>query len=69
MFEVAQQFATGRNGGTSCGIIGALDGWLAKIKCLNLKQDGVVNPGGCFNRKDFYAINAQVIVDKKKCVL
>ena len=30
MFEVAQQFATGRNGGTLCGVIGALDGWLVK---------------------------------------
>ena len=69
MFDIAQHFATGRNGGTLCGIIGALDGWLVKIKCPNLKQDGVVNPGGYFSRKGFYAINVQVIVDKKKHVL
>ena len=51
MFEVARHFATGRNGGTLCGIIGALDGWLVKIKCPSLKQDGVANPGGYFSRK------------------
>ena len=36
MFDVAKHFASGQNGGTLCGIIGALDGWLVKIKCPSL---------------------------------
>ena len=69
MFDVAKHFASGRNGGTLCGIVGALDGWLVKIKCPSLKQDGVSNSGGYFSRKGFFALNVQVIVDKHKKVL
>ena len=69
MNEVAKQFAAGRNGGTLNGIIGALDGWVVKIKCPTKTRDGVANASGYFSRKGFYALNVQCIVDKKKRVL
>ena len=69
LFDSVRHFSSGRNGGTLCGIIGALDGWLVKIKCPSLKQDSVTNPAGYFSRKGFFALNVQVIVDKKKRVL
>ena len=47
--------------------IGALDGWLVKIICPTYKE--VDNPGKYFNRKQFYSLNVQVIVDKSKRVL
>jgi hypothetical protein len=40
-----------------------------KIECPSLKKDGIKNPAGFFSRKGFYALNVQVIVDKKKRVL
>ena len=58
-------------GSRSCGIfsgtMGALDGWLVKIKCPSAWE--CANPGKYFCRKGFSAINVQVIVDLKKRVL
>ena len=54
--------------GIMAGCIGALDGWLVRIKCPD-KNDEVPNPGKYFSRKGFYAINVQAIVDKKKRIL
>ena len=53
-------------------IIGSLDGWLVKIKCPSENDvgtsddDRICNPGNYHCRKGFYALNVQVIVDKKK---
>ena len=61
-------FANGTSMGLLYGCIGAIDGWLVKILCPNKTRDGVENPG-FFNRKGFFALNVQVIVDKYKRVL
>ena len=66
MYEVSKHFAEGRIGGIMGGTIGALDGWLVKIQCPSLKQDGICNPGGYYSHKGFYTLNVQVIVDKKR---
>ena len=49
------------------GVIGAVDGWLVRIRSPGLNE--CENPGKYFCRKGFYAINVQVIVDKSKRVL
>ena len=49
------------------GTVGALDGWLVKIRCPTLRECN--NPGKYFCRKGFSAINVQVIVDLQKRVL
>lgn len=53
--------------GVMGGCIGAIDGWLVRIRCP--KYCEVKNPGKYFSRKGFYALNVQVIVDLKKRVL
>ena len=67
MRAVALQFAQSSRGVIN-GCIGALDGWLVKIK-KPCRRDGVENPQSFYSRKGFYAINTQVIVDKNKRVL
>lgn len=53
-------------------IIGALDGWLVKIKCPSKNNvgtgddDKICNPENYHCRKGFYALNVQVLVDKRK---
>ena len=42
MAEVARQFAVG-SGGIICGCIGALDGWIVKMKSPSRSRDGVHN--------------------------
>jgi hypothetical protein len=69
MYDTAKYFAKGRSGGILGGVIGALDCWLVKIQSPSLKRDGIVNSGGYFSRKGFYALNIMVIVDKHKRVL
>ena len=49
------------------GCIGALDGWVVRITCPSACE--VPNAGRYYSRKGYYAINVQVIVDKKKRVL
>ena len=53
--------------GVMCDVIGALDGWLVRIRSPTFLE--VHNPGKYFSRKGFYALNVQVIVDKKKRVI
>ena len=50
------------------GCIGALDGWLVKIKKPG-RRDGIKNPQSFYSRKGFYAVNVQVICDKNKRIL
>jgi hypothetical protein len=63
---IREEFGSKTNGIFS-GCIGALDGWLVRIRCPTLKE--VANPGKYYSRKGFYGINVQVIVDKKKRIL
>jgi hypothetical protein len=65
---VALQFAQSSQGVIN-GCIGALDGWLVKIKKPGRRRDGVENPQSFYSRKGFYAVNVQVIVDKNKRIL
>lgn len=67
MNAVALQF-TQSSRGVINGCIGALDGWLVKIK-KPCKRDGVQNPQSFYSRKGFYAVNTQVIVDRNKRIL
>ena len=41
-------------------IIGSLDGWMVRIKCLALKE--VDNTGKYYSCKGFYALIVQIIV-------
>lgn len=67
MKEVALQFAEGSNGVIS-GCIGALDGWVVKIKKPS-RSDGVKNAKQFYSRKGYFGVNVQAIVDKRKRVL
>ena len=69
MESTAHDFACGTSDSMISGCIGALDGWLVKIVFPSLTRDRVTNPGHYYSRKGFYALNVQVIVDKKKRVL
>ena len=64
--RISREFATG-SGGILQGCIGAIDGWLVKIKCPSLFE--VINPGKYMSRKGFFSLNVQAIVDKKKRIL
>ena len=66
MDETATEFSESSDNHLK-NVIGALDGWLVRIKCPS--SDEVKNPGNYHCRKGFYALNVQVIVDKKKRVL
>jgi hypothetical protein len=68
MKSVAYEFSKKSNGIFN-GVIGAIDGWLVRIKRPSCRRDKVRNPGSFFSRKGFYAINVQVVVDRKKKVL
>jgi hypothetical protein len=69
MKKTAAGFSQGTNNGVLSGCIGALDGWLVKIRKPSFKKDGIRNAAGYYSRKGFYAINCQVIVDHKKRIL
>jgi hypothetical protein len=62
MQENAPQFSCASRGVIN-GCIGALDGWIEKIRKLS-RCDGVENPQSFYSGKGFYGINVQVIVDK-----
>ena len=66
MEEIRRQFGES-SGGILNGCIGAIDGWLVKIRCPTLAE--VPNPGKYMCRKGFFALNVQAIVDKKKRIL
>jgi hypothetical protein len=51
------------------GCIGAIDGWIVKIKQPS-KKDNVSNPKSLYSRKRFHGIiSVQAIVDRKKRIL
>ena len=59
---------TVKSSGVMSGVIGALGGWLVKIRCLTMEE--VHNPAGkYFSRKGFYALNVQAIADLKKRII
>ena len=64
--RISREFGE-KSSGVMDGCLGALDGWLVKIRCPRYYE--VANPGKYFSRKGFYALNVQVIVDRKKRVL
>ena len=66
MEQIGREFGE-KTEGVFTGCFGALDGWIVKIYCPSNSE--VDNPGKYFSRKGVYAINVQVIVDKKKRVL
>ena len=69
MKRVAREFELkGGSRGILRGVIGALDGWLVRIQRPTLK-DGIVNPGGFFNRKGFFAVNVQVLGDRYRRII
>ena len=67
MREVASQFNVASQG-VMTGCIGALDGWVVKVKPPSVR-DGVRDPASFYSRKGFYGVNVQAIVDKNKKVL
>ena len=69
MEATAKQFANGTSHGIISGCIGAVDGWLVRIKCPSHSRDGIKNPGAYYYRKGFYAFNIQIIADKNKMIL
>ena len=68
MSSVAAEFSSKSNG-IFKGVIGAIDGWLVRIRRPSRRRDKILNPGSFFSRKGFYAINVQVIVDRRKRIL
>ncbi|KAL7464249.1 hypothetical protein ACHAXS_004587, partial [Conticribra weissflogii] len=68
MENVAGKFCEESNG-VFAGCIGALDGWLVKIKKPSVKRDGVQNPGSYYSSKGFYGVNVQDIVSHDKMIL
>ena len=64
--RIRREFSS-KTGGIINGCIGAVDGWLVKIRSPSMNE--VVNPGKYYSRKNVYGINVQVIVDKKKKIL
>lgn len=65
--KVALEFAR-RSDGLINGCIGAIDGWIVKIRKPTAK-DNVTNPGSFFSRKGYFGLNVVAIVDRKKRVL
>ena len=64
MEKVALQFLHGSNGDFA-GVIGAIDGWILKIK-RPTSRDRMTNLPPFFSRKGFFGITVQVIFDKNK---
>ena len=64
--KISEEFSEGSRG-ILTGCIGAIDGWLCKIVCPSKNE--VKNPGKYMSRKGFFAINVQVICDKKRRIL
>ena len=64
--RIRREFSS-KTEGIMNGCIGAVDGWLVKIRAPTMNE--VPNPGKYFSRKNVYGLNIQVIVDKRKRVL
>ena len=70
LYKICETFTSkGRSNGILGGIIGALDGWLVKIKSPSWLRDGIKNSATYLSRKGFFALNVQVIVDREKRIL
>jgi hypothetical protein len=67
MNEVAMSFSHASNGVIN-GCIGAIDGWVVKIKKPS-KKDNIMNAQSFYSRKGYFAVNVQAIVDKKRRIL
>jgi hypothetical protein len=67
MKAVALQFSAS-SGGVINGCIGAIDGWVVKIRRPN-KKDGILNPQSFYSRKGYFAVNVQAVVSKDKRVI
>ena len=65
MVQVATQFAQSSNGILN-GCIGAIDGWVVKIKKPTKNLDKVLEPSSFYSRKGYYGLNVQCIVDQRK---
>ena len=65
--KVALEFARSSNGLFN-GCIGAIDGWIVKIKKPSL-SDNVTNPSSFYSRKGYFGLNVVAIVDQKKRIL
>ena len=59
---------TGTHGGIISGCIGAIDGWLVKIRRPRT-NDLAGHIASYFSRKGFYALNVQVLVNKDKSII
>ena len=68
MNRVSRGFSR-RSNGVLKGCIGAIDGWLVKIRRPTSWLDGLINPVPFYYRKGYYALNVQCIVDHRKKVL
>ena len=67
MNEVAMLFSHASNGVIN-GCIGAIDGWVVKIKKPS-KKDNIMNAQLFYSWKGYFAVNVQAIVDKKMRIL
>jgi hypothetical protein len=70
MGKVAREFAMKSNFVIN-GCIGAIDGWIVKIKKPSRTKDlfNCSDPASYFSRKGFFGINVQAIVDSNKRIL
>ena len=70
MAKVAGDFAK-RSNYVINGCIGALDGWIVKIRKPSISKDlyHCSHPKSFFSRKGFFGLNVQAIVDSKKRIL
>jgi hypothetical protein len=67
MNEVVMLFSHASNGVIN-GCIGAIDGWVVKIKKPS-KKDNIMNAQSFYSWKGYFAVNVQAIVDKKRRIL
>ena len=64
----AKEFAKSSHG-IFKNCIGALDGWLVKITKPVYDKDTMPSPPSYYSRKGYYALNVQVIVNKRKKIM
>ena len=70
MQKNARAFQTcGTHGGIISGCVGALDGWLVKIRRPGIRGEVVGAIKNYFSRKGYYGVNVQAIVNRDKIVL
>ena len=64
MKKTAAKFADGSSCGYLKRCIGAIGGWLVRIKRPRDKNNQNLNPGTFYSHEGFYAFNVQMVVDK-----